>query len=137
MGAAELGVCGMTARVSARPRFGDSSAFDAVVEAEHPSPADGGPCATCAFRKGTEANSMPHTVELAKLCVEGVTPFDCHERPRLCRGWIAAVNLRAAAGEVTDDEESRRYRDVMRFAADTFGRAIDVAVEADRKAVKR
>lgn len=88
-----------------------SPAFDAVVAASHPDPDAGGPCASCAFRPGTEANLSPHTDMLARFCVEGVTPFNCHERPGFCRGWIAAVNLRAE--DITDDEDALRYRTAM------------------------
>lgn len=109
---------------------GGSPAFDAVVSAVHPSDADGGPCATCAFRLGTEANRSEHTNLLARLCVEGITPFDCHEHTRLCRGWIAAVNLIAAEGLDTS-EDARRHREAMAFAADMLGRCIDRAVAAD------
>lgn len=69
----------------------ESQAFDAVCAAEHPAPESGGPCATCAFRPGTEANTSWHTVMLAKFCVEGRTPFDCHEKPQLCRGFIGEL----------------------------------------------
>jgi hypothetical protein len=69
-------------------------AFDLVEAAAHPSPEDGGPCSSCAFRPGTEANRSAHTVLLAKLCIEGGRMFSCHERPGLCRGYIAAANLR-------------------------------------------
>ena len=48
-----------------------SAASDAVIAANHPAPEQGGPCATCAFRPGTEANLSPHTMQLARLCVEG------------------------------------------------------------------
>lgn len=110
--------------------FSDSPAADAVLAAHHPSPEDGGPCATCAFRTGTEASQTPHTQELARLCVEGLTPFYCHERPRLCRGWIAAVNLNGVA----DDEDSRRRREVCSYAAEILAAAIERAAQADREA---
>lgn len=71
-----------------------SPASDAVLAAQHPSPEQGGPCATCAFRPGTEASETEHTAVLARLCVEGGRQFWCHEKTQLCRGWIAAVNLR-------------------------------------------
>lgn len=108
-----------------------SPAFDAVVAAPHPEPENGGPCATCAFRPGTEANLTPWTVTLARLCVEGIEPFDCHEHPRACRGWIAAVNLRQAAGDVSADEASQQYRTVMRDAADILSKCIALAKEVD------
>jgi hypothetical protein len=82
-----------------------SPAFDAVVAAHHPSPECGGPCATCAFRPGTHANSADFTVALARLCVEGLEPFNCHEKPQACRGWIAAVNLNGAPQ--TEDDRHR------------------------------
>ncbi len=107
-----------------------SPASDAVIAAAHPSPEDGCPCATCAFRPGTEANRTEHTIELARLCVEGGREFSCHERPQLCRGFIAAINLRGAP----EDEEARRWCEVAGAAADIFSKCIDAAVEADRKA---
>jgi hypothetical protein len=67
---------------------------------------------------------------LARLCVEGITPFSCHEKPQLCRGFIAAVNLRGAP----DTEDDRRWQEVARDSADILGRCIDAAVEADRLA---
>ena len=74
-------------------------AFRAVMEAEHPSPECGGPCATCAFREGTEANRSELTLLRALFCVAGLVPFLCHEKPGACRGWIAAVNLRGVPAE--------------------------------------
>ena len=61
-------------------------AFRAVMEAEHPSPECGGPCATCAFREGTEANRSELTLLRALFCVAGLVPFLCHEKPGACRG---------------------------------------------------
>ncbi len=107
-----------------------SLAFDAVCAASHPSPEDGGPCATCAFRSGTQASESRHTVILAKLCVEGLTPFQCHEQPQLCRGFIAACNLRGPS----QDEDHRRHTEAARLAADLLGAAIDSAVDADKAA---
>lgn len=108
----------------------DSPAFDAVSGANHPSPECGGPCATCAFRPGTEAASMEHTVVLARLCVEATEPFLCHEQPQLCRGWIAAVNLR---GPMPDDDDSRHRREALGFAIEMLNEAIEVGVQADRE----
>ena len=108
-----------------------SPASDAVMAAEHPSDADGGPCATCAFRPSTEANRSAHTVQLARLCVEGFRTFHCHEHPRLCRGYVAALNLRG----VPQDEDDRRWSIVAGDAADILQRCIDAAVAADREAV--
>lgn len=113
-----------------------SEAFTIIATAAHPSPAEGGPCATCAFRQGTEANGSEHTTMLAMLCVEGVSPFRCHEQPHLCRGWIAAVNLLAADGGLPDDEASRRHRYVCAMASDVLGAAITNAADADRAAQK-
>lgn len=107
-----------------------SPAFDAVCAAEHPTPKDGGPCATCAFRLGTQANQSAYTTMLAQLCVEGITPFDCHERPQLCRGWIAAVNLRG----VPESSEDRRHMEASRLAAEILADAIEVGAAADRAA---
>lgn len=102
-----------------------SPACDAVVNAKQPSPECGGPCATCAFRPGTEANQTPHTVTLARLCVEGLRYFDCHERPGLCRGYIAAVNLRG----LPETEEDKRWAECCSMAADVLGLAIADAEE--------
>lgn len=103
-----------------------SPASDAVMTAAHPSPEDGGPCGGCAFREGTEANRSEHTVTLARLCVEGLTPFQCHEKPQLCRGWIAAVNLRGAPE--TDDD--RRWSECAASASEIVATLIDAAVHA-------
>ena len=102
-----------------------SGAFQAVLHADHPSPENGGPCATCAFRIGTEANRSEHTTALAALCVEGLREFRCHEKPQLCRGWIAAVNAKHAAGEYAD----KKHLEASRFCADFLSDAIDRAVD--------
>lgn len=105
-----------------------SAACDLVIASEHPSPADGGPCATCAFRPGTEANTTDHTITLARLCVEGLRPFHCHEAPQLCRGFVAAANVRG----VPEDEDDKRWAIVAAEAADMIGHCIDAAAAADR-----
>lgn len=113
-----------------------SPATDAVIAAHHPAPCDGGPCATCAFRPGTEANLTEHTITLARLCVEGGRMFSCHERPGLCRGFVAAINLRG----VTEDEEAKRWSIIAGEAADILSRCIDAAKAVDdgaREAVAR
>jgi hypothetical protein len=97
-----------------------SVACDVVMAVEHPSSADGGPCHDCAFRAGTEANQTEHTVELARLCVEGFRPFYCHIQPGLCRGYIAAMNLRG----VPEDDEDRQWCDAAGIAADLLSAAI-------------
>lgn len=107
-----------------------SPASDAVMNAEHPCHADGGPCDGCAFRRGTEANTTWHTSELARLCVEGLTPFMCHEHPGLCRGFVAAINLRGAP----EDEDDRRWMECARFSADVLSDAIETGVRADKEA---
>lgn len=107
-----------------------SPACDAVIAAEHPSPEAGGPCATCAFRPGTEANQTVHTMTLARLCVEGGRPFHCHEHQRLCRGFIAAVNLLGVPD--ANNVEAQRWRFVNGIAADVYGDAIAAAVAADQ-----
>lgn len=104
-----------------------SPATDAVIQAVHPSPEAGGPCATCAFRPGTEANGTEHTITLARLCVEGGRLFHCHEYPQLCRGFIAAINLR---GSPHTDEDGR-WQVVCGMAADVLADAIAKGVEAD------
>lgn len=107
-----------------------SAASDAVMAAQHPSPEDGGPCATCAFRPGTQANGTPYTVALARLCVEGSRLFYCHENPQLCRGFVAAINLRG----VPEDEEHRRWCDVAGHAADMLQMCIEAAKDEDEAA---
>lgn len=104
-----------------------SPASDAVMAADHPSHVNGGPCATCAFRRGTEANCTPHTMELARLCVEGGRPFYCHEHPGLCRGFVAALNLRGAP----ETEDERRWSVVAGEAADILAECIGIAKAAD------
>lgn len=105
-----------------------SPAFDAVSAASHPSPEAGGPCETCAFRPGTEASQTTHTVALVKLSIEGLVPFHCHERPQLCRGFIAAANLR---GVPRDEEDMRRVKSMV-LACEVLSDAIAAGVEADR-----
>lgn len=104
--------------------------FDIVTAANHPTPEQGGPCATCAFRPGTEANQTAHTVALARACVEGLEAFQCHEHPGLCRGWIAAANLRG----VPESEEDRRYCEMQAAVAGILSDAIRHGVVADRAA---
>lgn len=108
--------------MEAGPTF-PSAACDAVMAATHPLPEDGGPCATCAFRPGTAANQAPHTRQLVNLCVEGFREFHCHERPQLCRGFIAAINLRGVPA--SDDE--RKMAEVAGCAADVLYMAVDAA----------
>jgi hypothetical protein len=108
--------------------FARSQACQIVAAANLPSPESGGPCATCAFRKGTEANASAHTTELAALCVEGLREFHCHEKPQLCRGFIAAANLRG----VPQDEEDRHWMEVAGEAADILAMCIERAVEAQK-----
>lgn len=107
-----------------------SPACDVVMAAEHPSPECGGPCATCAFRSGTQANTAWHTVELARLCVEGLVPFYCHEQPQMCRGFVAAANLRG----VPESEDDKRWAAVNAIAADMMATAIEHAKAADEAA---
>lgn len=109
----------------------DSGVFEAVSEAEHPSPDAGGPCATCAFRPGSEASQTAHTVSIAKLCVEGIVPFHCHEKPQLCRGFIAAANARWADNPDFNSEREQRHREACRFVAERLGEAIGMAREVD------
>lgn len=104
-----------------------SLACDVVVGSRHPAPDAGGPCATCAFRLGTEANRSAHTVELARLSVEGFREFHCHEKPQICRGYIAAINLRG----VPRDEQDRQWSVVAGDAADLLQRCIEGARDAD------
>lgn len=106
-----------------------SPACDAVLAAEHPSPDSGGPCLTCAFRPGTQANRTEHTMALARACVEGLEPFFCHEQPQVCRGFIAAANLRGAP----QDDDDRRWMDANRAVADLLSRAIAHGKAADEE----
>lgn len=106
----------------------ESPASDAVLAASHPSPECGGPCATCAFRPGTEANRSRHTLALARLCVEGITEFKCHEQTQLCRGWIAAVNLRGFPKTDADILHAKKSAMCAEFLAES----IETAVKADR-----
>lgn len=112
----------------------DSPAFHEVVSRDiKPSFYDGGPCETCAFRAGTEANRSAHTVALAQLCVEGLTPFHCHERPAFCRGWIAAVNLKhEIERDAPNTFESRMRVEAMRMAADVLSRVITMIAEREK-----
>lgn len=107
-----------------------SAAADAVIAADHPSPENGGPCATCAFRPGTQANQSWYTMALARMCVEGITPFSCHEQPQACRGWIAAVNLRGAP----NTEDDRRWCEASRAGAELIAACIDSAKQAEQAA---
>lgn len=111
----------------------ESAACDAVIAAQHPSPEDGGPCATCAFRTGTEANQTEHTMLLAALCVEGDRFFHCHERPQLCRGYVAAINLRG----VPNTEEQKRHAEMCGMAADLLAECItEASAEDEAKAAR-
>lgn len=104
----------------------ESASCDAVIAASHPSPEAGGPCATCAFRPGTEANLTETTITLARLCVEGMRPFQCHETPQLCRGYIAAANLQG----VPEGDEAVKWAAVCGIAADLFAEMIEQAKAA-------
>lgn len=116
------------ARSDPSVRLIDSPATDAVMSAAHPEPSAGGPCATCAFRPGTQANQTEHTQILVRLCVEGFREFHCHEKPQLCRGFIAALNLRG----VPEGEDEQRACAAAGFAADILNDAITVAARAER-----
>jgi hypothetical protein len=110
-----------------------SPASDAVIAHTHPAPERGGPCGTCAFRAGTEANQTWHTMEMARLCVEGLVPFYCHEQPQVCRGFVAAVNLRG----VPETEDDKRWAEVNRLAAGLMADAIAAGKRADEEAAAR
>lgn len=103
-----------------------------MIAGSHPSHSRGGPCSGCAFRDGTEANRTAHTIQLARLCVEGLRPFQCHEHPHVCRGWVAAVNLNGAP----ETEDQQKWAMVAGFAADVLADAVAAGVEADRKATR-
>lgn len=110
-----------------------SAACDAVLAAEHPTPELGGPCATCAFRVGTEANRTPRTMALARLCVEGFRYFYCHESEQLCRGYIAALNVRG----VPANEDDERWSVVAGEAADLLGDCISAARDEEVNAARQ
>lgn len=110
----------------------DSPSVDAVMQATHPTPANGGPCATCAFRPGSEANRTEHTQALVRLSVEGFREFHCHEKPQLCRGYIAAANLRG----VPRTKAERRQAEAAGAAADMLAECISMAKAFD-EAVRR
>lgn len=107
-----------------------SAAANAVEDADQPSPEQGGPCTTCAFRPGTEANTTEHTRTLAALCVEGFRLFGCHESGGACKGFIAALNLRG----VPETEDDRRWSEVAGMAADALDRCISAAREEQERA---
>ena len=90
-----------------------SPAVDAVLAATHPSPEAGGPCATCAFRNGTEANLTEHTQILVRACVEGMRLFHCHEKAGLCKGYIAAANRRGAPTASEMENEVRIFGTIV------------------------
>jgi len=94
--------------------FEYSEAVEAGIAHKHPSPENGGPCHGCAFRKGTEANRDDVTQTMIRLCVEGMRTFDCHMTPGLCRGYIAAANLRGVPTTAKD----KKRADVCGTAAD-------------------
>lgn len=48
-------------------------------------------CETCAFRLGTLPNGCPTTQMDALKCVMEHVPFNCHERPGVCSGWLIAT----------------------------------------------
>lgn len=95
----------------------DSHACDIVSSASHPAYADGGPCA---FRAGTEPSRAEETVTLARLCVEGFRPFYCHEHEHLCRGFVAAMNIRG----LPETNEDRRLVEAAGAAADVLSACI-------------
>lgn len=87
-------------------------------------------CATCAYRKGTEANLTPSTTLLATLCEMSGDTFSCHEDGRPCRGWAAEVQRQQVAGERPNEWQRRvaaimcgEYNDILHEAAS--GRTID------------
>lgn len=107
-----------------------SPACDLVMSREHPPYSAGGPCHDCAFREGTEANASQHTVMMARLCVEGFRQFDCHVHPGICRGFVAALNVRG----VPETEEERRWQEVTGAAADLLAECV-AAAKAEDEAV--
>lgn len=50
---------------------------------------------------------------LATLCIGGLDPFYCHEKTQICRGWIAAVNLRGVPENKA--EVARRWAELKRI----------------------
>lgn len=98
----------------------ESPACDVVMNAKHPSYANGGPCHECAFRAGTEAYRSVHTQQLARLCVEGFREFQCHIHPHVCRGFNAAIRVRGAPKTQAD----KRHAEAAGIAADILGECI-------------
>ena len=117
----------MTVPVGGAENMTPSPACDVVMAADHPPHGAGGPCADFAFRRGTEANGCPETVELARLCVEGFREFHCHLHPHVCRGFMAALNLRGVP--TTEDDE--KWCEVARAAADILSDCIHRASAED------
>jgi hypothetical protein len=65
------------------------------VETEFASTGRDTRCETCAFRRGTPANTTVNVANACKAAMEG-EPFWCHETDRPCGGWVA---LSASKGE--------------------------------------
>ena len=101
-----------------------SEAVETVIAAEHPSPEAGGPCHGCAFRPGTEANRDDVTQLMIRLCVEGFRTFDCHMKPGLCRGYVAAANLRGVPKR--GDRRERTKVEVLGWTADRIAEMVGV-----------
>lgn len=57
------------------------------VDAEHARTGRDTRCETCAFRRGTQANTTLNVANALKHTMEG-TPFYCHETDRPCGGWV-------------------------------------------------
>lgn len=110
-------------RASESAQRGDvsSKACDIVIAAEHPSPENGGPCHGCAFRRGTVANRDEITQTMIRMCVEGFRTFDCHMKPGLCRGYVAAANLRGVPATAKESAKA----DVWGLAADMLSDEIE------------
>jgi hypothetical protein len=66
---------------------------------------------------------------LVVACVEGLVPFYCHEKDQLCRGFVAASNLRGAPKNRADKRHAKAAAIVAEVIAQAiaFGKAADGA----------
>lgn len=80
------------------------------------------PCATCAFRQGTEANKDQITQLKVQLCLGSGTPFLCHEpqgEGHMCGGFANALEAAVKRGDYKDEDDWRRS--FMRACLDEIG----------------
>lgn len=62
-------------------------------------------CITCAFRKGTDANMTPDTLNVASECLITGEEFHCHHEDKLCVGAEIAREMIKRAPTPTDPNE--------------------------------